>query len=170
MELTEEILKERYRNFVWLFLEKITYFLIAALREINENLKIEGTKQQVEIKNPSTKITSSKTSVKEISESSAIKAICKALESYQKLLSCEIPLNNSSITHSKIQEESIKSLKSNLSHLGISFNTKIQQEWGGGSWMIHFYTDKNDNEYIYCEEVGSLRMTFLFKKSNKQQF
>jgi hypothetical protein len=167
LNLTEEILEKKYREFVWIFLEKTTYFVIYALKDLNEILKTNYGEEQIELINPLTNIKSSKNSISEIMENQSIKKICKAVEFYQKLLSCEIQLNNSVITHSKIKGESVKSVKSNLSNSGITINRKIQQEWGGSNWNICFYTDKYESEYIYCEEIGNFEMKFLFKESNK---
>lgn len=165
LDLTEEILKEKYRDFIGMFLEKTTYFVIYAIKDLNEIRTIAAKEEQVKIMNSSTKIISSNSKINKITLNQSVQRICKALDLYQKLMCCEIPILDSLITHSKKKNENLKSLKTNLSDLGITINTKIQQEWGGSNWEIHLCADKNNNEYIYCEEVGKYKMKFLFNEA-----
>ncbi len=165
--LTEETLKQKYRDFIWMFFEKTTYLLISCLKNI-ENKSEENAKEQLKSINPFTKIISPNDNLDELLSNQTLSNICKSLLRNKKIVASKIPVHNSYISYSKTKEETLEHMLSNLSPTGIKIKIRILQEWGGSHWDIEFYKNDNMDHFIYCEEIGKLKMKFIFNENGVQ--
>jgi len=155
-------LEDEYRSLIWLYLEKISYYLIYLNKELKPNLnKIELTELENYKSNFSIHYSNSKD---ELENSKLFQNLLNLIPRNDKLISAIIYLGKDQ--KSGIVNYRNHSVKSDLTELSKFHRVfKIRQEWGGSYWKVRYAKIKTQDEFgmMTYKEINKLKMEFTFK-------
>lgn len=157
-----ERLEIEYNKSIWLYLEKITYYLIYLNKELKPN-QIKSELTEIENYEPDFKIQYFSIAA-ELVNSKLFHSLINIIPRNEKLISAIIFLGedqNSGIVN--YRNHKMISGSNKLSDFHRVF--KIRQEWGGSYWKVRYIETETQNEFnaMIYEEINNFKMEFTFK-------
>lgn len=159
-----EKLENEYRKSIWLYLEKISYYLIYLNKELGQ---IEHNSELNEIKNykPNFNIQISN-SANELTKSELFNNLINLIPRNESLKSAILYLGNDQqcgiINYGNHEFSNETNRYSKFQRV-----FKIRQEWGGSYWKVRYSQIDNTDEFdgMLYQEINKFKMEFNFKLS-----
>jgi len=157
-------LEKEYRSSIWLYLEKLTYFLIYLNKELGSNI---ANSELLEVDQVETNFTVQYYGDPyELTNKKLFQKLISLIPRNEKLLSAVIYLGKDQ--KCGIINYGAKKMTHDWERVSeIHRVFKIRQEWGGSYWKARFASTKIDSEFdaVLYEEINQFKMEFTFKLS-----